>query len=124
MKAILIDVKNETVTDVTYDEKHSLDEWYKLIGCELVEVATEIPNTDNTTGNSIMVDEEGMLGLDDNSKFFTVEDAHQPFAGNGLIVGINYDNGKTIDCSITADDIRNKIKFLSIFQVRTEVRHR
>lgn len=117
MEAILIDVKNETVTNVTYDSTKSLQEWYRLIGCEMVEVARELPNDDHT-GNTIMVDEEGMLSLDKESKFFTIAGGHQPFAGNGLIVGINYDNGETIDCSITADDVRRKINFFNINQVR------
>lgn len=116
MEAILIDVKNETVTDVTYDGKDSLQEWYRLIGCRLVEIAMEIPTNDHT-GNTVMVDEEGGLSLNKESKFFTIAGGHQPFAGNGLIVGINYDDGETINCSITANDIRRKINFFKMNQV-------
>lgn len=111
MKAILIDVKNETVTDVIYDGTKTLQEWYRLIGCGLVEVAMELPNDDHT-GNTIMVDEEGMFNRHAQPKMFTIVGAPQFYYGNGLIVGINYDDGETIDCSITADDVRNKISFL------------
>lgn len=118
MKAILINVKNKTVTDVTYDSNNSLKEWYKLMDCGMVEVAMELEN-DDKTGNSIMVDEEGLLSINSNTKFFSFEKGHQPFAGNGLIVGINYETGETIDVSITADEVRNKVKFHTLHEVQT-----
>lgn len=118
MKAILIDVVNETVTDIVYDSKKTLDEWYKNIGCDLVTTAMEFPNEKGTKGNTLFVDDEGLLKLTPQSKFFTIEGGYQPFAGNGLIVGSNYDNGKTIDCSLTADNVRGKVRFHTLEQVR------
>ena len=120
MKGILIDVTSQTVTNVTFNEKDTLNEWYNFVAVNsrMVEVAMELPNEDGITGNSIMVDEEGLLYLTTDSKFFTYKGAHQPFAGNGLIVGINYENGETIDVSITADDVKNNITFHNIHEVR------
>ena len=120
MKGILIDSKNKTVTDVEYDGKNSLKEWYRLLGCSMVEIAVELPN-DGRKGNTIMVDEEGLLSVDSNTPFFFFEGAHQPFAGNGLVVGDDYYNGETIDVSITANDIRDKIKFYSLAEVQRMV---
>jgi hypothetical protein len=119
MKGILIDVVNKTVTDVEYDGTKSLKEWYRLMNCNMVEVATDLPTTRPDRINSIMVDEEGMLSMDNNSRWFTFEGAHQPFVGNGLIVGLDDSTGETIDVfELTADDVRGKIKFLSMNEVR------
>lgn len=120
MKAILIDVKKRTLTEVDVDSSNTLEEWYKLIDCNLVEVAMELPNNEHN-GNSIMVDEEGMLSIGEDSGFFTMAGGHQPFAGNGLIVGINYDNGETIDVSITVDYLKDKINFFTFHEVKTLV---
>lgn len=116
MKGILIDVKNGTVTDVIYNGKKTLEEWYRLIGCSTVEVAMDIlPNKRDKITNSIMVDEEGLLNVTPNSKFFMFQGGHQPFAGNGLIVGCD-DEGETVDVSITADDVRGKVKFVNAME--------
>lgn len=117
MKGILIDVVNQTVTEVVYDGNNSLNEWYRLIGCQMVEVAIDLNGDDDEKGNSVMVDEEGLLSLDNDSKFFSFEGAHQPFAGNGLIVGINHNTGDTVDVSVSVDDVKGKIKFLNVSQV-------
>ena len=59
MKAILIDSKNKIVKEITIDPLNAealLEEWYKHIDCELVEVAHDISKYD-----SILVDEEGLF---------------------------------------------------------------
>jgi len=58
--------------------------------------------------NDIFVDEEGLLkGYDD---FFTYDGAHQPFAGNGIVTGVN-DDGDTISTSLTLEEVTKKVKF-------------
>lgn len=112
MKAILIDVENKTVTDVEYDGTKTLQEWYRLLKCDIVVVATDIPTKYNDKINSVMVDEEGLLSVNDNSMWFIFKEAHQPFVGNGLIVGLDDNSGETIDViDITADDVRDKVIF-------------
>jgi hypothetical protein len=109
MKAILIDIKNQTITDV--DIKGDLQSWYKLIGCQYVECAHYLNKHD-----SIMVDEEGLLSQPEG--FFYVEGAHQPFAGNGLVVGVDK-NGKTVDVKMTAADlIRIGVEFIHPMKIR------
>ena len=117
MKGILINVKTNEVTDVTLDpSKRTLDEMYRLIGCEMVEVATDIEH--DNVADTVWVDEEGLLSMDNSTRFFTIENGHQPFAGNGLILGANFNNGKSIVTHLTADDVRQKVKFHSLNQVR------
>ena len=106
MKAILIDVFNKTVKEINLDgNKDMLDQWYHVIKTDVVEVAHYITDHD-----SILVDEIGLLKPCDH--FFFYEGAHQPFAGNGLIVGTD-EEGETVDCEISAEEVENNVQFLN-----------
>ena len=112
MKSIFIDSENKTITDI--DLKGDLQSWYDIIKCELVEVAHYFNDHD-----SIMVDEEGMLKSLEN--FFSVEGSHQEFfAGNGLVVGVDKE-GNTVDCKLRAKDIKEKITFKDLNEIRTKL---
>jgi len=105
MKAILIDSINKEVKEVTLDpDSNMLHQWYKLLDCDMVQVGHYLNEHD-----SIIVDEEGLLKPCDN--YFTYEGAHQPFAGSGLLVGVD-DEGETVACDVSVDDVKGKIKFL------------
>jgi len=111
MKAILIDSTNKTVNDIEISKDNTLAQWYKVLGCDMVEIAAYINETD-----SILVDEEGLIKeMDDNSPFFLFDGAPQPYAGNGLITGVNED-GDSISPTVTAKDVRDKITFLTLRQ--------
>lgn len=112
MKAILIDVQNENVRMVEVDDKDVLRSWYKHIGCQMVEVAHYINNHD-----SIMVDEEGLFTMDENSKFFSVQGGHQPFIGNGLVVGVDME-GVSVDPCISVEKVRSMVKFHTMREIR------
>jgi len=114
MKAILIDVKNNTVSDVEVSDKNTLKEWYNLIDCELVTVAAYIDAEDH---DSIIVDDEGLLDITSETRFFTFEGCPQPYAGNGLIVGVD-EEGESVSPKVTADDVRAKIKFHNLWEIR------
>jgi hypothetical protein len=110
MKAILINVNDETVRQVEVDDKDILRDWYKHIGCSMVE-----PVYINSH-DSIMVDEEGLLSLTSDSKFFSYRGG--VYAGNGLVVGVNVRNGKSVDPTSTVDQIRSMVDFHTIQEVR------
>lgn len=110
MKGILIDVYNENVRMVEIDDKNVLQSWYKHIGCSMVEPV------DINSHDSIMVDEEGLLSLTNESKFFSYNG--NALCGNGLVVGINRSNGKSVDPTSTVDKIRSMVKFHTIQEVR------
>jgi len=113
MKAILIDVQNETVHQVDLDDNNILHSWYKEIGCQMVEVAHYFNDKD-----SIMVDEEGLFTMSDDSKFFSVEGGHQPFIGNGLVVGYEPMTGESVDVHISVEEVRAKVKFHNMIEVQ------
>ena len=112
MKAILINVTDETVQQVEVDDDNVLKSWYKLLICTMVQVAHYFNERD-----SIMVDEEGLFSMTDDSKFFTIEGGHQPFIGNGLVVGVDPMDGVSVDPCISVDEIRAKVKFHTMNEV-------
>lgn len=79
MRAIYIDSDACKVTEIELpDDDSQLSELQRLVGGN-IEFAHEFPN-----GDVLFVDEEGLLK---NPKHFFDVDAHQHFAGNGVIVG-------------------------------------
>ena len=115
MKAILIDVENQTIkeVEVTKDSKGSnLQSMYKHIQCDCF---TTVVYNEN---NDIFVDDEGLLKLTPLSKFFLYKGYPQPIAGNGLIVGINNDNGESTDTNLSVDEVAQKIVFMNLRQVQ------
>lgn len=115
MKAILIDVLNENVRMVEVDDNNVLRSWYKHIGCSMVEVAHYFNHHD-----SIMADEEGLFTMDNDSKFFTIKGGHQPFIGNGLVVGVD-NKGESVDPHISVDEVRSMVEFFTMEEVREMV---
>lgn len=100
-RALFIDSTAGKVTqiEVPFRGHEFLDALYKRIGCDLIEVATEFPN-----GDVLYVDEEGLLK--EPKHFFDIS-AHQPFAGNGVIVGRETDDEGTLaDCQTALTDLK------------------
>ena len=110
MKAILINVQDETVRQV---EVENIKDMYKHIGCQTFEVAHNF----HDKMDSVYVDEEGTFTMNHESKWFTIEGGHQPFIGNGLVVGLNPMNGESVDHHITVDDLRTRVKFHTMTEV-------
>lgn len=110
MKAILIDVEAQELryVDVIKENGSSLQSMYDQIGCDLVEVI----NIDDQ--NDLFVDEEGLLKLDENSKFFLYDGFPQPLAGNGLILGLEANEGETIATTLTLEEVAEKVIFADI----------
>jgi len=117
-KGILIDVKNETVTEVVVTKTETgsqLKSIYEHVGCNLVEIV----GFDEK--NDVYVDEEGLLTMDNNSKFFQMEGYPQPICGNGLIMGFDDETGESIDTTLSIDEVKEKVKFMTLSEVRMSV---
>jgi replicative DNA helicase len=56
------------------------------------------------------------------SYFFEFKGAHQPFAGNGVVVGFDADSGDSVDASSTLEEIKSKVKFLSLEEIKRKYR--
>jgi hypothetical protein len=102
MKAILIDVYNENVRQVEVDDNDQLNSMYKHINCETVD-RVQINDHDD-----IWVDDEGLLNLTKDSKFFTYEG--RLLAGNGLVMGCDR-MGESIEPCITVEEVLSHVEF-------------
>lgn len=115
-KAILINAQTETVSEVTVSTQNFVDAANLLIGSDCYTCG---PRLDN--GDGVLVDDEGLLKLTPETKFFTFGDYPQPLAGNGLVVGCNLRNGNTKDVQSTVDEVKQRVSFYTLAQVRRGV---
>lgn len=84
LRAYLIDAAAQAVTEIEYLESEtSLEQMYKLIGCELVDTVHL-----DRRGTVAFVDDEGLLNEDQqNFWLFDAFEGGQAFAGNAVVLG-------------------------------------
>ena len=110
LTGILIDPFLKKVNTVKVE--NDLKDFYRHIGCSMVEIVNLTQYIDNTYVQDIWVDEEGLLKND--QRFFKVSDL--PFghdgviAGRGLILGSNRE-GNTISCDLSIEDVLPRISW-------------
>ena len=103
MKAILINVKDQSITEVEHD--NTLDNIYDLLNCRTFDVV-RIDEVD-----SIYVDDEGLF-VEDQLFFEFGGDAQAVrLAGNGLILGVD-DEGNSTRPNITLEEVKGRVGFL------------
>lgn len=108
MKAIKINVEKRQLeyVELTNDYK----DIYNHIGngCSHFEVPIKFDNED-----TIFTDEEICLRENDIKGGFIMEDWRYPLLNNGIILGVN-DEGDSIDCKSTIEELKEKIFFVSV----------
>lgn len=109
-KVIIIDAEKKQVYEST---SKGLPDLQKVVG-GYIELAHEI-QIKGDLSDSIYVNDEGLFGA---KHFFEFKGAHQPFAGNGVVVGTDLDSGETTDVQSSLNDIKSKVKFLSLNEIR------
>ena len=102
-KAFKIDSKAKTVTEI---EVSGLDDMQAVVG-GLIEQAHAFDN-----GDSIFVNEEGLLN-DEADEFFLFKGAHQPFAGNGLVIGCDLETGDSASVKSAFSEIASQVQFMN-----------
>ena len=109
MQAVLIDPYKEEVTTVEYNGDYK--QIYEHIKADCFTLVRLLDNDD------VFVDDEGLLKVDANTKFFRIKDYPQPLVGYGLILG-NNEEGDSIAAHHTAEFYRPKVQFLDAQMVR------
>jgi hypothetical protein len=103
VKSIFINAFTREITEVEIPTNNVLRETYRLVGngCNLVQTGAYFKD-----GDSLMVDEEGYFkeGLDG----FYIHDKGF-FYGNGVIWGVNLNNGDSANCKTSIDEIKNNL---------------
>jgi len=113
MRALIIDPARQTVSEADLDM--SLRSLQEAVGGN-IEVAHEFPN-----GDVLYVNEEGLSraedaleGKDDPERAFWFDiDAHQPFAGRGIVVGPEGSAGRHGPAKTTLEDLFSVLKILA-----------
>ena len=107
-KGILINVNTQQVNYVVLGNDYR--EIYPLINAHLFDVIRI------NRSNDLYVDDEGLLTLTEESKFFLIKGYPQPIAGSGLILGHN-DEGESISTDLTIEQVITTITFLDMLDV-------
>lgn len=115
MRAIKIDSKNKTVSeiDVSDNSTERLRQMQAVVG-GCIEPAHDLDNCD-----TVYVNEEGLFGAE---AFFEIEGGHQPFAGDGIVLGFLPYTGDSTSAKSSVSEIRAKVKFLSLEEVRRQLK--
>ena len=106
MRALQIDSTARTVTEVYIDG--SLESLQAAVG-GYIEHAVWLD-----AANCVIVDEEGLLK--NPQHFFTIEGAHQTFAGDGVVIGS--DEGETTAATTSLAWLSARVGFLTLDEVR------
>lgn len=106
-KAILINSEKKTLSYIQLSDDNN--DIYKAIGnnCCLFCIPVQFENMD-----SLFADDESLLRHNDIKGGFIMDDWSTPIVGNAVIIGTD-DEGDSIDCKTTIDDIKGKIRFFS-----------
>ena len=112
IKAVLIDPYKEEITDVEYSGDYK--QIYKLIQADCF---TAVSLGDN---DDVFVDDEGLMKVGVFTKFFLIGGYPQPLAGYGLILGLNPDDGESVEAHHDAAYYAPKIKFLNVDAARVK----
>jgi hypothetical protein len=111
-RAILIDAENRIIKEVEIGD--GIQDIYKNIGCDLFAVAGNF-NEDPTANllDSLLVDDEGLLTPGKPVFSFNPPgwEWQTEFAGNGLITGVDYNNGETVSCRIPLFDLTTYVEW-------------
>lgn len=111
-KALWIQTAERKITEVTYT---GLSDLQRMVGGN-IELAMRLKWED-----VLFVDDEGLHKYQD---FFVVPDGHQPFAGNGVIVGKEYHNSPmTRDPQTTLAEIQAVIRWHNRSEIQRTIGH-
>jgi hypothetical protein len=112
LNVYLIDPYAKTIEPITIDKSQGLNDYYKYLSCRSFDIVQL------NESNDVYVDDEGLLSIPPMAMFFSWEGSYQPYAGKGIVMGFNDDDGETISASISIEELREKIKFHTLAEVR------
>ena len=109
MRAIQINSENQTITEI---DCNGLADEQAVVGGN-IESAHRLEND----VDRIMVNEDGLFTLPQDTGWFFVDGAFNPFKGNGVLVGVSEDTGETVDAQVSLEDLKAQVKFMTASEV-------
>ena len=111
INGVLIDPTSRSVKLVEVSEKVSLEECYKHLECDLIEMAN--PNSAFVDWrDTLIVDESGLLK--DGQEFFKI--GGQAYAGKGLLLATT-EEGDLTGCCSDLDNVVKSVQFPSMMDL-------
>lgn len=110
MRAIVIDAKKQEVREEEFDGegvRSVLDYLHEKVADCVTVVHIE-------KGEDVWVDDEGLIN--GTQEFFEYPTYNQPLGGNGVILGTDR-HGNSISTKLSVEEVRAKVKFLTIEDV-------
>ena len=116
LRAILVNAYTRTITEVMIEEgTHPI---YKELSKDAAPVSdfTCVDLSVNADGitQTAYVDGEGMFT---QTEFIYFKGAPHPLAGSALILGTDMENGESASASLTIDEVRDMVQFMSQIEV-------
>lgn len=112
MKAILINPEKQTVEFVEIEK--GIQAIYDMIGCRTFTCPITLPNND-----AFYCDDEGLYNPEIIGGIFYPEAWSHPLVGKTLIIGTD-EEGESVDCKSTVEDILNSPEFGALEWVSKE----
>jgi hypothetical protein len=114
MRAVLINVHNRSIYEVEVND--GLKDIYKHIGCDLIDVACNLHEGPEDTADSLYVDDEGLCNEGNPVFEFKLPEweAARTFAGNGLVLGVDFSTGESIDAGIGIVKLANYVNWTNL----------
>ena len=103
MEAYFIDSENKTVSMIDYD-----GDWRsikQIVGCDMFTVLNL-----NEEGDSLFIDDEGLIIDQENQNYFWFEGYPTMLAGNGLVLGTDKE-GESIEPCMPIEWVRERVRF-------------
>ena len=118
LRGILINAYTRSITEVAIPT--GIDPIYKELSKDAtnpVECFTCVDIAEDPDGmiQTLFVDDNGMFM---QTQFLKVSSYPSPLAGNALLLGTNMDNGESISTSMSIDEVREHVEFLSPLEVQ------
>lgn len=110
MRAIIIDAEKQEIREETCTG-NTLEFMQKAVG-GLIEPAFVIYwKTSSGPEDYLYVNEEGLLSQPKH--FFVIDGVNQPFAGNGVVMGLNSE-GETVGAEISLEKVKKMVRFKTL----------
>ena len=106
MRAIYINVRDKEITEIELEK--GIDAIYEKLECTVF----TCPLID-TKGDSLYVDDEGLLNDNSPGSFFHLGYPTQPLFGHGLIIGTD-DEGESTDAKVSLENVKALISFIDL----------
>jgi len=111
-KGILIDVLKKSFTEVEVGDYKDIQKKIGVRNFDVVEI---------DEANDVYVDDEGLLNLTQFTMFFMYKGFPNPIAGNGLVLGINHEDGDSISTTLTVEHLKENVTFYTMKDIQRMV---